>query len=356
MHRELKRSPWPHGGRATPTKESARASGGGILCASAAQARQEEVLGRLAAIGYKNVEPVDYTNVQGVGVDGYRTLLDRCGLKASALHSAVSMATADAQWLTTVDEAKTLGVRYVGAAADPRNFRTADQWVAVAKKIDHFGELARERGVRSMVHSHNWEFTSVFGTQTADDILQQCTSPQNVVFELDLYLATKAGVNPIDILDRSGNRIALLNVRDMAPDGSITTVGKGTIDFALIFAAADTRPRVGSGAQAAADPDDPFGVAVVESDAGAGVEGGDAGHLLVGQGEVEDVEVLRHPLGTHGLGDDDDAALQQPAQGDLGDGPAVSIADADQGGGRRRCCCGPRRGAPRTRSGRRGRS
>ena len=54
------------------------------------------------------------------------------------------------------------------------------------------------------------------------------------------------------------------------------------------------------------------------------------GHLVVGEGEVEDVEVLRHPLGPHGLGDDDDVALGEPTQDDLGNGLAVASADLGQ--------------------------
>ena len=59
---------------------------------------------------------------------------------------------------------------------------------------------------------------------------------------------------------------------------------------------------------------------------------GDAGHLVVGQGEVEDVEVLFHAFAADRLGDGHDAALDQPPEHDLGDGLAVGVAD----GGERR--------------------
>lgn len=81
-----------------------------------------------------------------------------------------------------------------------------------------------------------------------------------------------------------------------------------------------------------ADRADHGRVAVVEEQGGAGVHGGDAGHLVAGEGEVEDVEVLRHPLGSNRFGNDDDVALGEPAQHDLGDGLAVGGADLGQGG------------------------
>ena len=49
------------------------------------------------------------------------------------------------------------------------------------------------------------------------------------------------------------------------------------------------------------------------------------------QREVEDVEVLRHSLAVHGLRDDDDAALDEPAQYDLGGRLAVRLTDLGEG-------------------------
>jgi hypothetical protein len=58
---------------------------------------------------------------------------------------------------------------------------------------------------------------------------------------------------------------------------------------------------------------------VVEEQRGAGVESGDSGHLIGGELEVEDIDVLAHPFGADRLGDDHDIALDEPAQDDLGD-------------------------------------
>ena len=76
-----------------------------------------------------------------------------------------------------------------------------------------------------------------------------------------------------------------------------------------------------------AEPADDGVVAVVEERGDAGVEAGDPAHLLVAEREVEHVDVLRHPLGADGLGNDDDLALDQPAQHHLGDRLAVLAAD-----------------------------
>ena len=61
----------------------------------------------------------------------------------------------------------------------------------------------------------------------------------------------------------------------------------------------------------------------VRAEAVAGVQGARRPARPRGQLEVEDVDVLPHPLGAHRLGEDDVAQLDVPAQHDLGGRPAV---------------------------------
>ena len=56
----------------------------------------------------------------------------------------------------------------------------------------------------------------------------------------------------------------------------------------------------------------------------------DGGHILGGEGEIEQVEVLLHPIFVDGLRDDDDIALEQEAQGDLCGGLSILCADGGQ--------------------------
>ncbi len=58
----------------------------------------------------------------------------------------------------------------------------------------------------------------------------------------------------------------------------------------------------------------------------------DGCHILGGQGEVEQVEVLLHPLFVNRLGDDDNIALHQETQSRLGCGLAVLCTDGGQYG------------------------
>ena len=201
-------------------------------------ARTEEVFRRLSEMGYRNVEPF---TLSGLTAEQYRALLDKYGLKASARHVYVGTPTDPVDFDQILADNATLGIKYFGSGATPQ-YATEAEWVAYAQYLDELGAQAREANQVLMVHNHNWEFQTVFGDQTAYDILMANTDPHNVAFQLDLYWATNGGGlgNPVDVLERYGNRIQLFHVKDMAAGafpGPIEIVGEGIIDFPTIFAA-----------------------------------------------------------------------------------------------------------------------
>jgi sugar phosphate isomerase/epimerase len=201
-------------------------------------ARTEEVFRRLSEMGYRNVEPF---TLSGLTAEQYRALLDKYGLKASARHVYVGTPTDPVNFDQILAENKTLGIKYFGSGATP-NYASEAEWIAYAQYLDELGARARQAGQTLMVHNHNWEFQRVFGDRTAYDILMAYTDPRNVVFQVDLYWATNGGgiANPVQLLERYGNRIQLFHVKDMAAGtfpGRIEIVGEGIIDFPTIFAA-----------------------------------------------------------------------------------------------------------------------
>ena len=73
-----------------------------------------------------------------------------------------------------------------------------------------------------------------------------------------------------------------------------------------------------------------FGAGVVDEQGGVTAECGDGCHVCFGEFEVENVEVFGHAFGANGLGDDDDAALDEPPEHHLCRGFAVLVANFRQ--------------------------
>ena len=211
-------------------------------------ARTEEVFRRLSQMGYRNVEPFTLSGLTAVQ---YRALLDKYGLKASARHVDVGTPENPANIQQILADNKTLGLKYFGSGSTPifgPVYTTEAQWLAYAEYLNGLGALARKHGQNLMVHNHHVEFLMTFGGRTVFDILMANTDPRNVVFQLDLYWASNGGglSNPVDLIERYGNRIQLFHVKDMGAGpfpGPIEIVGEGIIDFPDIFAASTGQIR-----------------------------------------------------------------------------------------------------------------
>jgi sugar phosphate isomerase/epimerase len=195
-------------------------------------------------MGYRNVEPF---TLSGLSAEEYRDLLDEYGLKASARHVDVGTPENPADIDQIIADNKTLGIKYFGSGSTPifpEVYTTEAEWVAYAEYLDEVGAAARKAGQRLMVHNHDIEFERTFGDRTVFDILAANTDPRNVVFQLDLYWADNGGADPIELIEEYGNRIQLFHVKDAREgDGRIEIVGRGTIDFPSIFAAAGGSTR-----------------------------------------------------------------------------------------------------------------
>jgi sugar phosphate isomerase/epimerase len=195
----------------------------------------EGTLARLAEIGFREVEFAGYP--EGTA-QSLRRILDRHGLRAISSHVGTQNLRTD--WDRTLDQAAMVGQRYVVVAStSPSERRTAGDWKRLAGLFNKAGEAARARGISFGYHNHDLEFTPIDGVLPYDVLLQE-TDPRLVQLEMDLYWITKGGQDPLAYFARWPGRFPLVHVKDMDATERryFTEVGKGTINFARIFARA----------------------------------------------------------------------------------------------------------------------
>ena len=190
----------------------------------------EGSLARVARIGYREVEFAGYFDHSAEQV---RRILHRHDLAAPSAH--ISLEDIRTHWDRTVEDAHSIGHKYLVCAWINDEDRTVDGYRKVAGEFNRAAETARKAGIEFGYHNHSYEFVPLDG-QLPYDILLAASDPALVKFELDLFWITKGGADPLAYFAKYPGRFPLVHVKDMSRDGKMVDVGKGTIDFRKIFA------------------------------------------------------------------------------------------------------------------------
>ena len=202
----------------------------------------ERTLQQVAGIGYRDVDMYIYDSRRAPAET--RTMLDRAGLACPS--ARVATPALYRGWNRYLDAANTLGARWITLAnvSYEERIRLRD-WHEIAEVLNKAGEAARRQGLTLCYHNHAFELEPLEG-RVPLDLLLESTDPALVRLQMDVYWMARGGRNPAAEIRRLGSRVATLHLKDMddTPERGITSVGRGTIDFrAVLAAAADAKVR-----------------------------------------------------------------------------------------------------------------
>ncbi|WP_026530060.1 sugar phosphate isomerase/epimerase family protein [Haematomicrobium sanguinis] len=176
-------------------------------------------LDRVAELGFTNVEPYGFAD----RAPEMAAALNERGLMAPSGHAPLISGDAEA----ILEAAATLGMTTV---IDPH--RPQELWEnvadiqAAAARLNEIAPLAAERGIRIGYHNHNWELEKKYdgdasstgrlaetGETTALEYFASLLDP-SIVLEVDVYWALVGGVDPVALLERLGDRVKFLHLKD----------------------------------------------------------------------------------------------------------------------------------------------
>ena len=187
----------------------------------------------IAKIGYEGVEIGRFPNPDAQR-DG-KKLFDDLGLQIGGVHISVDQLENDLP--RVIEEQQQLGNRNIVLSwiAEERR-KTADDWRAFAKTCSTIGTALRKANMEFAFHNHSFEFQR-FGNQTGMDIFLECTDPNVVLLEPDVYWLKHGGEDPVGFLERNRDRVNLIHLKDMAAgaDRKFAPVGTGVLDFKAIM-------------------------------------------------------------------------------------------------------------------------
>ena len=196
-----------------------------------------DMLGTLARIAEQGYRAVEFAGFGGVPIGDLRVALDDLNIRAVAAHVPVEDLQGQAGRVLADLQALGCSHAVLPYLGDDRR-QNAGQISELAAMLNRTGKLCREAGMGLAYHNHAFEFAPLDGS-TIFDILVEETDPALVGFELDIYWARYAGVDPIAMLRRLAGRVPLVHIKDMAAseDRAPAPVGEGTFDWPPVLEA-----------------------------------------------------------------------------------------------------------------------
>ncbi|HKH92274.1 MAG TPA: TIM barrel protein [Gemmatimonadaceae bacterium] len=201
----------------------------------AAQASLDRTLADIAATGYTDVEMLMSMRNFGHTPKEVRAMLDKHGLRAPSTHiGTATLTNVDA----AVDEARTLGHSYLVLANLPdegrKSLETFREW---GDRLNRAGEAARKHDLWITWHDEPQDFPSFGGVQGYDALVERL-DPSLVRLQLDTGNAAMGGRDPMDLMNRYGDRYWSFHIKDAPamPSPRDAELGKGIIDFRALLA------------------------------------------------------------------------------------------------------------------------
>jgi sugar phosphate isomerase/epimerase len=212
-----------------------------------------KVLPEKPAETLRQIEEIGYREVEGSGADIERIwpALEKTALKPVSLHAdqRLFLPGSESALEAVIADAKKRGFGYLVYPAVPQAERGGlDAMRRVADQLNRAGERCRKGGLELCYHNHAFEFAPGL-KRVPIDVLMEAADEKLVSLELDVFWASIAGQDPVNMLKRYADRIPLLHLKDKAegypeqfdekiPRSVFKEVGAGVLDIPGILKAA----------------------------------------------------------------------------------------------------------------------
>lgn len=189
-----------------------------------------ETMRRMKAAGYDGIELCSFmihptpfmvkmlTKAAGMPVGNggklnWVKLVQQSGLQVPSVHQYLNSIEENPE--AAVKEANDFNSKYITVTGMYRFDYSDNKLVSeLAKRLNKAGEILNRSGKSLLYHNHNIEFSRMKDGGTAYQTLMEETDPQYVNFEFDSYWTADAGVCPLSIMKKLGERLKLYHIND----------------------------------------------------------------------------------------------------------------------------------------------
>ncbi len=185
----------------------------------------DEALRQVSELGYKFVE---FAGFFGIPAEEIKAMLDKYGLKVSGTHTGWKEIAEHFE--ETVAYHKAIGNKNIIIPGG--DFSDQKKLDALIDMINEFQPKLAAEGIALGYHNHHKEFLP---NKDGSNIEDQLIYRTNVMLEIDTYWAYVGMKNPIALLERLGDRVKVIHIKDGDAEGNGTPLGLGTAPVADVY-------------------------------------------------------------------------------------------------------------------------
>ena len=193
----------------------------GIQLYSVRDAMEKDVrqtLLEISKMGYASVEFAGFFDHTAKEIKEY---LDEAGLVCSGTHSSFEDLRPESI-NETIAYHKEIGNPYfIVPGADLSTLEKIEDFAAV---MNYAEPILKKEGIRLGYHNHSHEFVVMPWGSTIHSEIERRTT---VDFEIDIYWAFHAGIDPVATIDRLKDRIKVIHIKDGLKNGEGFPLGMG---------------------------------------------------------------------------------------------------------------------------------
>lgn len=198
------------------------------------------LVGTLAAL-----RELGYTRVEGYGglledAAGLERALKEHGLEMPSCHMGLELLESDIERAISIARACAIDTVFAPHLKPEDRPVDAEGWKAFATQLEVLGKRLGDAHITFGWHNHDFELVKTANGALPLNILLE--HAPRIAWQADLAWVARAGVNPMDMVERHIARIESVHVKDLAPTGECededgwADPGQGIMDWDALIA------------------------------------------------------------------------------------------------------------------------
>ena len=166
-----------------------------------------QVLKRVAAIGYKAVEPAGFFDLTPAE---FKKIIDDLGLELHSSHRPWAHTVAEVPEI--VDTLGVLGLDNCVCGYGPDDFKDLDAIKRTADNSNALIDAFARQGITLFQHNHYWEFARLDGRLKYEIYDELCP---RMLYQIDCFWSTNKGVeDPVEMLKKFASKTIFIHMKD----------------------------------------------------------------------------------------------------------------------------------------------